>query len=175
MSKQEIERIFPKLLINGYSLESSATPQYNCIAWAAGETKLWWEPDPLNLNHWPPGIPRIYTLDAYIKVYEILGYTVCHDAKYENNFEKVAIYVDSNGKPTHAARQLSSGKWTSKLGELEDIDHATVDCLVGLVYGSVAVILKRLKSSGFTKLIGLFFLKIVHIGGKIFSYFLRKI
>ena len=29
--------------------------------------------------------------------------------------------IDTNGKPTHAARQLSSGLWTSKLGKLQDI------------------------------------------------------
>lgn len=145
MSKQDIERYFPDLIRTGYSITSPATPEYNCIAWAADDTEVWWEPDPFDLYYWPPRIPRTYALDVYIRVYETLGYTTCKNAVYENDFEKLAIYVDSNGKPTHAARQLSSGKWTSKLGRSEDIEHHTLDSLAGSYYGSVAVILKRPK------------------------------
>jgi len=42
----------------------------------------------------------------------------------------------------HAARQLPEGRWTSKLGELEDIEHALHD-LTGTVYGSVVLVMKR--------------------------------
>lgn len=66
---------------------------------------------------------------------------------YEEGFEKIAIYIDSHGKPTHAARQLSSGKWTSKLGQLEDIEHSNLDDVTGLHYGSVGAILKRQKKN----------------------------
>ena len=41
----------------------------------------------------------------------------------------------------HAARQLVSGKWTSKLGPDEDIEHESPDSIAEW-YG-VAVILKR--------------------------------
>ncbi|MCP4372396.1 MAG: hypothetical protein GY797_30465 [Deltaproteobacteria bacterium] len=81
----------------------------------------------------------------YIEACKTLGYSVCEDAENENNFEKIAIYADSNGKPTHAARQLNSGKWTSKLGSLEDIEHHSLECLELSNYGSVTVILKRPK------------------------------
>lgn len=143
MRKQYIEKLFPNLLNSDYSVESLATTEYNCIAWAAGDTEVWWEPDPLSLCYWPPKIPRTYTLEAYIKAYETLGYTVCEDVGYESGFEKIAIFVNYKREPTHAARQLSSGYWTSKLGDLEDIEHATLDDLAGSLYGSVAVILKR--------------------------------
>lgn len=103
----------------------------------------WWEPDPFGWYYWPPGIPRTYTLEAYIRAYETLDYTICEDAGYESSFEKIAIYVGSDGKPTHAAKQVSSGYWTSKLGDLEDIEHTALDGIVGEHYGSVTVILKR--------------------------------
>lgn len=45
MSVEEIEKAFPNLQIRGYSITSPATPEYNCIAWAAGEAQSWWEPD----------------------------------------------------------------------------------------------------------------------------------
>jgi hypothetical protein len=62
-------------------------------------------------------------------------------AEPEPGFEKVALYADAAGIPTHAARQLSGGKWTSKLGRREDIEHA-LDDLTGDVYGSVVAFLK---------------------------------
>lgn len=143
MSEQKIEEIFPNLLISGYSITSPATSEYNCIAWAADDTEACWWPDPFDLGYWPSAIPRKETLDAFIKAYELSGYVTCQDTRHEKGFEKIAIYVDSNGKPTHAARQLSSGKWTSKLGELEDIEHNSLDSLAE--YGTVAVFMKRPK------------------------------
>jgi len=38
---------------------------------------------------------------------------------------------------------LPSGKWTSKLGRLEDIEHDTPDDVAGGVYGEVAGFMKR--------------------------------
>lgn len=143
MNRQKIEASFPSLRSHGYSITSQATIEYNCIAWAAGDMGAWWWPDPMNLGYWPPSIPRKETLEAFVKAYELLGYDICKDASHEEGFEKIAIYVDSNGKPTHAARQLSSGRWTSKLGELEDIEHTTLDGLYGPTYGSVAVFMRR--------------------------------
>lgn len=145
MSSQEIEASFPNLRKSGYSITSPATIEYNCIAWAAGDTGAWWEPDPMNLYYWPPTIPRINNVEAFIKAYESLGYNICKDGKYEEGFEKIAIYVDVNRKPKHAVRQLNSGRWTSKLGRLEDIEHTTLDSLCGSVYGTVAVFMKRPK------------------------------
>jgi len=44
------------------------------------------------------------------------------------------------------ARQLENGKWTSKLGELEDIEHDTLDVFDDSDYGTVACIMKKSKS-----------------------------
>jgi len=44
--------------------------------------------------------------------------------------------------PTHAARQLGPSNWTSKLGELEDVEHATLQSLESF-YGKVALVLRR--------------------------------
>jgi hypothetical protein len=45
--------------------------------------------------------------------------------------------------PTHAALQLESGLWTSKLGEFEDINHLTPNAVAGPVYGGVLCYLER--------------------------------
>lgn len=144
LNQYNLDKLFPNLSKSGYSITSPSTPEYNCIAWSAGDTSAWWWPDPQNLYYWPPGIPRSETLQAFIKVYEILGFTICDNSTYKEGFEKIAIYADVNGKPTHAARQSSSMNWTSKLGGLEDIEHTTLDSLSSY-YGSVVAILKRPK------------------------------
>jgi hypothetical protein len=147
LSEQEIEKTFPKLIDSGYTVTSPETTDYNCIAWAANNTDAWWWPDSFNLGYWPPGIPRKEMLDAFIKAYELFGYAICGNSQLEAGFEKIAIYADSSGKPAHAARQLSNGCWTSKLGQLEDIEHDTLDDLTGSEYGAVAVIMKRVKGN----------------------------
>jgi len=144
LSRERIEKMFPTLAVTGYLIASPEVPDYNCIAWAACDNERWWWPDPQLIGYWPPDAPRLVTLDAFIKAYETLGYTPCQNPENEENFEKIAIYVDPSGKPTHAARQVRSGRWTSKLGELEDIEH-TLEGLVGPQYGRIAAVMKRLK------------------------------
>ena len=55
---------FPHLAEQGYDETSPATPLYNCIAWAVGETDAWWWPTPEAVCYWPPGAPREETLGA---------------------------------------------------------------------------------------------------------------
>lgn len=50
---------------------------------------------------------------------------------------------DADGVNVHAARQLNSGLWTSKLGESNDIQHSTPYTIQGRLYGKVACILRR--------------------------------
>ena len=84
-------------------------------------------------------------MDSFIEAFESLGYEDCVDATPEAGFEKVAIFADSNGKPTHAARQLPNGSWTSKLGNWEDIRH-TIYGLEGGQYGDATRFLRRARA-----------------------------
>jgi hypothetical protein len=52
------------------------------------------------------------------------------------------LFANAQGVPKHAARQLLTGRWTSKLGKMEDIEHGLRD-LEGTVYGTVVLIMKR--------------------------------
>jgi len=72
----------------------------------------------------------------------LLGYHQCESAAPEEGFNKVAIFCKPNGKPAHAARQLPHGRWTSKLGDWEDIEHA-LNAVAGSAYGTVVVILRK--------------------------------
>lgn len=136
---------FPNLTKKSNNVTSDQDKQYNCIAYAAGRTdkKMWptYHPD----YYWPPQLERgPDDLSALIGLFESMGYARCSDGKWEEGFEKVAIYViPSSGRATHAARQIGPDKWVSKLGEQYDIEHAR-DAVSGGLYGEMSVYLKRL-------------------------------
>ena len=121
---------------------SAATKQYNCIAWAALDDSSRWEPDPFFQYYWPDGVAREYTRAAYIEAYRTVGFEVCVDGTPEPGMDKIVLYT-SMGEPRHAARRLPDGNWTSKLGDFEDIQHTTLDCLSGPLYGMPTTYMKR--------------------------------
>jgi len=143
LSSYRIETAFPSLAPSNYRITSPESPDYNCIAWAAGTDDRWWWPDNQYTAYWPDGAPREENLAAFIQAYSLVGYVPCDTSDYESGFEKIAIYTDERGKPTHAARQTQTSRWTSKLGKWEDIEHDRPDNLAGRHYGSVTVIMKR--------------------------------
>lgn len=57
------EQEFPQL--GKYDETSPVTGTYNCIAYAAGDDTVWWQPLPPNVYYWPRGIPKSYGLAAY--------------------------------------------------------------------------------------------------------------
>jgi len=133
----------PNLRESDHEIKSKATIAYNCFAWAAEETHRRWDP---YVYHWPKGVRRELTMEAFVEAYSTKGYELCDTPDREAGFQKIAIYADSQGIPTHAARQLDSGKWTSKIGEYEDIDHESLECIEGdgeLCYGRAAKYMKR--------------------------------
>lgn len=133
---------FPNLVSSGYRKTSEETETYNCLAWAVGVNDVWW--DIADGYFWPDGIPRTDDVENLIKVYEWMGFKKCDSAGVEAGFEKIAVYGD-RAAFTHAARQIEGGKWTSKLGPYEDIEHDTLDGLAGSQYGQVIQLLKRAK------------------------------
>jgi len=142
-----LETAFPRLAQSGYRITSPKDKIYNCIAWAANDLRNWWWPGPHEEDeYWPPGVPRDVTLAAFQAAFAFLGYAFCEGEEIEPGFEKVAVFADVRGKPTHGARQLPTGRWTSKLGALEDIEHDLRD-LQGTLYGTVVLVMKRPTSS----------------------------
>src|SRR3989442_11379407 len=110
----------PALTADKYRVTSTASWEYNCIAWVAGVTDAWWWPVPG--RYWPADVPREETLAAFLAAFAALGYAPCPTADLEPGIEKIALYAVED-TPTHAARQLPTGWWTSKLGPSIDIDH----------------------------------------------------
>ena len=134
-----IRALFPSLqTIRKTSPEDA---RYNCFAWAGDDTERKWLPNPDFF--WPPGVPLDATVTGYIAAFRTLGYECCKDGALEEGYEKVVIYQWEHGVVSHMARQLYSGKWTSKIGDLEDIEHENTEELEGDEYGMAIQYMRR--------------------------------
>jgi hypothetical protein len=83
---ERLEQIFPALRGTDYLVTSPQDDTYNCIAWAAHGTTGWWWPDEPGRpgsSHWPAGVPRVETLEAFRDAFATLGYVVCDDDQPE--------------------------------------------------------------------------------------------
>ena len=146
---------FENLKPSDYEGKSPVDWGYNCISWAMGRNdKPFWPSKQLTFYSWPIKLPRQdvgqETLANFVKAFRRLRYKPLIGKNYslEKGFEKVAIYVNNQGTPTHAARQLPSGVWTSKMGDEQDVEHINPSVLEGNGYGTVAIVMKR-KSNKF--------------------------
>lgn len=134
---------FPRLTQDNHRVTSPASIDYNCIAWSAGDVEHWWQPGVF----WPIEVqPKDHGIAVLQQMFKALGYEDGGgDTSLETDFEKVALYSDGLYY-THAARQLANGKWTSKLGKAEDIEHDTPDDVTGCLYGDFIQVMRRSKS-----------------------------
>jgi hypothetical protein len=137
---KKLRHLFPRLFGNEYQVTSRKTRKYNCLAWAAGDNSAWWDAAPGGT--WPAGVPDDGTVDAATCLYEHFGYTRTNKIEPEAGVIKIAIYGDDQGY-THAARQLPNGRWTSKLGKLQDIEHDRLENLFGQFYGNMVQIMEK--------------------------------
>ena len=131
--------LFPRLTDENHEITSPETIKYNCVAWAVHNTNRWWQPG----LHWPIEASREdHGIGNLVSAFKSLGYEECDDGTLEHGLEKIALYGTSL-LYTHVARQLTDGKWTSKLGQLVDIVHTTVEAVAGSDYGEVIQFMKR--------------------------------
>lgn len=153
----EVERIyqlFPGLKNDkDFRVTSPCDFDYNCIAWTLLKNKTIKWPFPKEYDildgteYWPDGLPRNEYPFTFLEMYRISGYELCDDLTLDPQYTKVALYVNDN-VVTHAARQTPEGLWTSKLGQMNDIQHSTPYSLEGNIYGKVKYILKKKSTEG---------------------------
>lgn len=133
---------FPNLSAENCRPTSPADESYNCIAWAAEDSERWWWPDAQQQMYWPPEAPREPSIEAFRAAFALRGYSEAAGAEWELGVRKIAIFANDGRIPTHAARQLRDGWWTSKLAEEIDIEHQ-LTAIEGPTYGRVQLILAR--------------------------------
>jgi len=149
--KSRIAQRFPKLLHDDkFEVTSNADPDYNCIAWACIYNERWIQPPYLgkpNLDcvvWWPPNVKPGMGPESLKSLFEHFGYSVCDSYEHEVGYRKVALYYKEHiNEWTHAARELTSGLWTSKLGLSNDIQHGSPLELENDIYGVVYCYLKK--------------------------------
>ncbi len=137
-----IEESFPPLQDGDYSVTSEPNPEYNCVAWAMGESDRWWSH---TQGYYWPDANRTDDVEGLVTILSRLGYETCESVALEDGYDKIAIF-EISGAWTHAARQLPNGRWTSKLGVNEDIEHPKPDSLAGSFYGTVHCIMRKKRS-----------------------------
>jgi hypothetical protein len=116
------------------------TKTYNCIAWSLGVTDRWLWPV-------PSGQP-VHVRD-FDNLFARHGYRRLSSLNFERveGQDKLILYTrrkdDGTFEPTHTARQLSDGSWSSKLGKLPLIRHLHPGDVSGDTYGEPTVVYVR--------------------------------
>lgn len=134
-----IDKRFPNIKTTTYKITSSPSEEYNCIAWAAGDITRWWSDV---LGYYWPTTNRSSLVESLVDVFAGMGYEICDSSSLEEGFGKVTLY-EKDGLWKHVSRQLVNGRWTSKLGPAEDIEHESPEALVGDSYGTVHCIMRK--------------------------------
>ena len=133
------DRDFPDLTDISSKTTSSTDPKYNCVAWAFKDNKRWWWPSPR--AYWPSAFSGLTAIQAFESWLDADGWEPTDNSEFEKGIEKLALYT-KEGSPTHMARMLENGSWTSKLGQSIDISHELND-LEGPAYGSVRQLYRK--------------------------------
>lgn len=147
LSSDELAQAFPKLSADNHAIRSQANARYNCVAFAIGDERHWWQPGLIGGRYrWPQHVPQTDTVTAWAELFLSEGYEPTNSREVEGEFEKIAIFVDLRDMlPSHVAK--SDGKtWKSKLGKGQDIEHSSLDILEGdqcNEYGIVERVLRR--------------------------------
>jgi hypothetical protein len=144
-SLEKIEFHFPLLAGGvGYTDTSDATNEYNCLAWALGINWTRYDPEPQCAGYyWFPGVERKWNERNIRQIFQNHGYEEADNYDLEDGYEKIVFYISADGEPQHFSRQLPNGRWTSKLGDLNDIEHDTLECIAVEDYGRPQVVLQR--------------------------------
>ena len=152
---EEIEcrlfQAFPKLLHDcKFKVTSKATPVYNCIAWAYNLDNRWMWPNAGEylfldgVHYWPTDKILDCNVSNFIEAFKHKGYECCDNSCFEPKYRKIALFAKpGTTECTHAARELSNGFWTSKLGNDCDIQHGMPCTIENDDYGIVFCFMKK--------------------------------
>lgn len=139
---EEIRKTFPSLNDDNCEEKSARDFNYNCLAFALGDTHNWWEPPgQFGYYYWPPGFSNDASVATVTAIIKLHGFVVEIKPYVMPVAESVAIYAQGE-EWTHFAR-FANGMWLSKVGEDNDIAHSSLELLEGALYGKVVKVLSR--------------------------------
>jgi hypothetical protein len=119
---------YPRLLDDpAHKITSEATDRYNCVAWVQRDTKHWIDPE----LFWPADVPEPQgddDLACYMALFRSWGFEDADDPDLEEGYLKIAIFGTGEAFD-HVAKQLPSGRWSSKGGTLFDFRHGSPEAV----------------------------------------------
>lgn len=117
---------------------SKQTWDYNCVMWSLHRDDYW-----KDFFYTEDGYISIdQSIKPYVEFFKENGFSICETNVVEEGFEKICIY-SKNGIFSHVSRQLKDGRWASKMGNYEDIEHLSVFDVNGEGYGAPEVYMKK--------------------------------
>lgn len=134
------ERVSFANLGDEFEVLAPASTTYNCISWSLGVRDRW---------IWPAKNGAPVSFGDFDDLYKGQGYRRSNklDVDLDSGREKVVLYakVSVNGvlEPTHSARQLDDGSWSSKVGRLPLIRHLHPEDVSGDTYGEPFALFTR--------------------------------
>ena len=138
--RQLLIKSFPNLSGENFQIVGVCTEQYNCIAYAAGDTtRRWW---PNGIDYWPSWATGNNRMESLMEALAGLGYEKCADGKVEDGYQKIVLY-GFQGSFEHAAVQMPNGRWHSKMGQGPQIEHHSPESLSGGPYGDAMIYMRR--------------------------------
>ncbi len=108
-------------------ITSEATDRYNCVAWVQRDMNHWVDPE----IFWPRGVPEPKNdddLECYVALFRSWGFEEADSAELEDGYLKIAVFATGDAFD-HVAKQLPSGRWSSKGGAMYDFRHGTLEAL----------------------------------------------
>ncbi len=142
---EDTKHSFPNIPTKDIKIDGDEDSSYNCIGWAFGDNSRWWWPG--GGVYWPNSdSPTIHAFDSLLK--DTAHGIETSDQKHEDGFVKLALFSRdpeprSESYPTHLARQLEDGEWSSKTGFSYLIRHGhDVRAMNGGDYGNLVKIYK---------------------------------
>jgi hypothetical protein len=142
MSRSDVDADFPSLIGLAFEL-SDEDFNYNCLAYALGDTANWWEPPMAPGQYWPPGFSNDVTVATVEKIIRLHGFTREVEAGVDPETDAIAIF--SKGTNWTHFSKYHKGRRASKLGEGHDVSDVHPQHLEGRLYGTGAKILARPK------------------------------
>ena len=144
MAKSDLEIDFPALAGKDYDL-SDEDFNYNCLAYALGDSSQWWEPPRGPGQYWPDGFPPDVTVKTVEDIIRLHGFTIELEDSENPDTDAIAIFA-IGAEWTHFAK-FSDGAWKSKLGTGHDVSGVSLKDLMIPDYGKVVKVLSRPKNS----------------------------
>ena len=135
-----LREAFPNLEKEGFEIVEVPSRRYNCIAYAAGDIANWW--DRQEVGYWSLHATRSDSIESLREIFVGLGFEQCEDSDAEDGYRKIALY-EAQGIGKHAAVQMSSGRWRSKMGQGPVMEYLSLELLSGGMYGIPTTYMRR--------------------------------